>query len=234
MIIDAEKLLREKGNIIKFILENREVYEQIGIESLITILDNNFLLLEESLAENFIIAELLSKFKIFKNGYDDYVKFYKLLEKNNFIEGNCLEIASGLYPRLAEIIKESHYKKDYNLTIYEPKKIIRIANDITVNREKFTKDTNIKQVDSIWGIHPCGASIDMTLKGIEENKNLAIAFCGCDHSTSEFPHWFGDYWAIDFCCEMKERYGESIEIFEWNRPKTKKKLPVLVHKKRRA
>lgn len=108
MIIDAEKLLREKGNIIKFILENREVYEQIGIESLITILDNNFLLLEESLAENFIIAELLSKFKIFKNGYDDYVKFYKLLEKNNFIEGNCLEIASGLYPRLAEIIKESH------------------------------------------------------------------------------------------------------------------------------
>ena len=232
MTIDEEKYLKEKDNIIKFILENEEVYKQIGIKGLIAFLHSDFLLLDESIAQNFVLSELLSKFKVFKDEYDDYIRFYNILEKNNFIKGNCLEIGSGPYPRLAEVIKENHPKKNYNLTIYEPKKIISIANNITVNRKKFTKDTNIEKFDSIWGIYPCEASIDMTLKGIEENKNLAIAFCGCNHSTPEFPRWFGDFWATDFCCEMKERYGDDIEIVEWKQVKKKKKLPVLIHRKK--
>lgn len=52
MVIHEEKYLKEKENIIKFILENEEVYKQIGIKGLIAFLHSDFLLLDESIAQN--------------------------------------------------------------------------------------------------------------------------------------------------------------------------------------
>lgn len=106
-----------------------------------------------------------------------------------------------------------------------------IDKKITIVKDNFTSTTNIDTFDTIFGLYPCEASIDITLKGIEENKNLLIAFCNCDHSTEEYPLWFGDYWAIDFCSTMKERYKDKIEIID-NQITPKVKLPILIHRKK--
>lgn len=230
MVINREKYLEEKDNIIRFILENEDLYN-IGE---LMLLFHNFLS-DEILNEKYItiteIAALLSKFVIINEENDIYFKFYKLLESLGFIKGNILEVGSGPYPRLAEVIKDNHQKSDYNLTIYEKSSVFNIDKKITIVKDEFTSTTNIDTFETIFGLYPCEASIDITLKGIEENKNLLIAFCNCDHSTEEYPLWFGDYWAIDFCSTMKERYKDKIEIID-NQITRKVKLPILIHRKK--
>lgn len=230
MVINREKYLEEKDNIIRFILENEDLYN-IGE---LMLLFHNFLS-DEILNKKYItiteIAALLSKFGIINEENDIYFKFYKLLESLGFIKGNILEVGSGPYPRLAEVIRDNHKTSDYNLTIYEKRDVFSIDKKIKIVKDKFTASTDIESIDTIFGLYPCEASIDMTLKGIKENKNLLIAFCNCDHSTEKYPHWFGDYWAVDFCSTIKEEYQDEVEIIN-NQITPKVKLPILIHKKR--
>lgn len=78
---------------------------------------------------------------------------------------------------------------------------------------------------------PCDASIDITLKGIEENKNTLIAYCSCDHSNKIYPRGRERIWANEFCSIMKERYGNLIEIMEWE-PLKDERMPILIYRKR--
>lgn len=230
MVINREKYLEEKDNIIRFILENEDLYN-IGE---LMLLFHNFLS-DEILNKKYItiteIAALLSKFGIINEENDIYFKFYKLLESLGFIKGNILEVGSGPYPRLAEIITERHKEKDYSLTLYDVCNTINIGKGIKLVKNEFTKSTNIDRYDTLVGIHLCEASIDLTLRAIEENKNLILAFCSCNHETVEFPKWYDDSWSISFCSDIKEMYGDSIEIVDFEYyPKMKN--PILIHKKR--
>ena len=230
MVIDKEKYFKEKENIIKFILENDKLYNDQKFEMIyFTFLFDNILNSKNIMHTE--MAALVSKFGILKQGNDIYFKFYQLLEQLGFIKGNILEVGSGPYPRLAEIIRDNHKTNDYNLTIYEKRDVFSIDKKIKIVKDKFTASTDIESIDTIFGLYPCEASIDMTLKGIKENKNLLIAFCNCDHSTEKYPHWFGDYWAVDFCSAIKKEYQDEVEIIN-NQITPKVKLPILIHKKR--
>ena len=232
MYIDKEKYLKEKDNILKFLKEHRYLYDDKEYEMLFSIISFDILLENDGYSTNCNIATLLSKYNVFTEENDRYLKFYKMLEELNFIKGNSLEVGSGPYPRLAEVIKDYHKRIDYNLTIYEKCNVFKISKDITTIKDKFTVSTNIKDIDNIFSIMPCSASTDITLKGIEENKNLLIAYCTCDHSSKIYPRGNKRYWSINFCDMLKEKYKDEIEIKEWEYLKDKK-IPILIHRKRR-
>ena len=197
-----------------------------------SIIDFDVLLDNEGYSANCDIAALLSKYNVFTDENDRYLMFYEMLEELDFIKGNSLEVGSGPYPRLAEVIKDNHKRKDYNLSIYEKCDVFKVGKDIKIVKDKFTSSTNIEEVDNIFSIMPCSASIGITLKGIEENKNLLIAYCSCDHSNKMYPRGIERYWADNFCSIMKERYGNDIEITEWEYLKGET-IPLLVHRRRR-
>ena len=231
MYIDKEKYLEKKDNILKFLKEHRYLYDDRDYEMIISIISFDILLDNEGYSANCDIAALLSKYNIFTEGNDRYLMFYKMLEELDFIKGNSLEIGSGPYPRLAEIIKDNHKRKDYNLTIYEKCDVFKTSKDIKIIKDAFTSSTNIENIDNIFSIMPCDASIDITLKGIKENKNLLIAYCSCDHSNKIYPKYRKRYWADNFCHTMKKRYGNLIEITEWE-PLKEEKMPILIYRKR--
>lgn len=92
-------------------------------------------------------------------------------------------------------------------------------------------DTDISNVDTLYGLFPCNASITLIDKAIQENKNLLIAFCGCDHSDEVHTKWVGKYWAEDVCMDYREKYGKCVEISNWN-PEMGLNLPIMTYKKK--
>lgn len=230
MIIDKDKLLEEKDNILNFLLKNKDLYKEDEFKEIFATFYLDILLFNDIIGGNYRVAQILSKFNIFKEKYDPYLTVYNILNKYDFINGNIVEVGCGTYPRLAEIIKDNHKSNNYNLTVYDTCNIFKM-NDISIIKEKFTMSTNIDNVDTLVGIYPCDASVDLTLKGIEENKNLVIAYCSCDHSSDKYQHNFLEYWADDFCYYIKKKYGDDVKIMNW-RNYPKRRLPILVHKKR--
>ena len=106
MYIDKEKYLKEKDNILKFLKEYRYLYDEREYVMIYSIIDFDVLLDNEGYSANCNIAALLSKYNIFTEENDRYLMFYKMLEDLDFIKGNSLEVGSGSYPRLAEVIED--------------------------------------------------------------------------------------------------------------------------------
>lgn len=232
MILDKKKLEQEKEKILNFLLSNKEHYNSLEFFNIFSkfYLDIFNDIEKEAIFCNY--SQILSKYNIIKEEFDIYLRVYNLLESKGFIKGDILEVGCGVYPRLAEIITERHKEKDYSLTLYDVCNTINIGKGIKLVKNEFTKSTNIDEYDTLVGIHPCEASIDLTLRAIEENKNLILAFCSCNHETVEFPKWYDGNWSISFCSDIKEMYGDSIEIIDFEYyPKMKN--PILIHKKRR-
>lgn len=214
MNINIEKYFENKKKILAFIEKNRSKYITLGNWMKKFIEDD--LVLSRSINKTpVVLMQILSKFNVYSDGYDPYKELAKLLEKYSFLEGNCCEVGAGNYPRLAELTAPQIKLKKGTLTIYEPNILFTKIDNVTIIKDKFKKSTNINHIDTIYGMFPCEASITIAEKAFEEDKNLLLAFCSCDHSTKEHPKWLGTYWAEDFCMDYREKYGHEVEIIDW-------------------
>lgn len=226
-MINQNKYFDKKYEILDFIYQNREKYSRRAFSILEdAILLDECLEIKESNMPTYI-AQLLSKFNVYNEGRDEYLEIIKLLEKYSFLQGNCCEVGAGRYPRLAELAAPKIKLNGGTLTIYDPKISFSIVQDATIVKEKFTKTTNTDSIDTIYGLFPCEASIAMAEKAFEEDKNLLLAFCDCDHTTQKYQHWVGKYWAEDVCMEFREKYGKEAQIIKWSSP-IKLDFPILV------
>lgn len=213
-IIDEEKYFKNKIEILEFIKRNENVYQDlISFLEPAILLDLCLKLPASSMPP--ILSQVLSKFGVYKDGSDHYLEMLKLLEKYSFLEGNCCEIGSGRYPRLAELTAPQLKLREGTLTIYDPNTLFSNIENVTIIKEKFTKDTNIDRFDTLYGLYPCEAAITIAEKAFEEDKNLMLAFCSCDNSTKQHQKWIGKYWAEDFCMDYREKYGKEAEIINW-------------------
>ena len=230
--INKEKYFEKKDKILEFIrIHEYEYQEMTGIMMMLIYKDIVLELPWNSIPR--LLSQILSRFGVYHNGKDSYVEMFKLLEKYSFLQGNCCEIGAGMYPRLAELVAPQLKLRKGTLTIYEPNIILTKLENAKIVRERFKKDTNIDQVDTIYGLFPCKASIVIAEKAFEEDKNLMLAFCACDHSTKEHPKWLGKYWAEDFCMDYREKYGNEAEIINWPSP-VGIDLPIMIRKKRKT
>lgn len=230
-IIDTERYFRMKNQILNFIIENEYKYGEYAGKLVMKLLTDE--VLEGRSRIPAPMSQILSSFGIYKVGSDEYQEMAKLLKKYSFLDGNCCEIGSGVYPRLAEETAREIKLRGGNLTIYEPNilfdRIKKLNKNVIINRGEFTKETNIDDIDTLFALSPCDATITIAEKAFEEDKNLMLAFCACDHSTPEHPRWVGEYWAEDFCMDYKEKYGKEVEIINWPK-KVGIELPIMVRR----
>jgi len=198
---------------LAFIEKNKYIYGINYPSMMERIITDEFII--KSVEIPVIFQQIFSKFNIFLDNKDIYNEFVKILEDNNFLEGNICEVGSGRYPRLAELVASKVQTKKGTLTIYDPKILFTDFKGIKIVKSIFTKDSNIDDIDTLYGLYPCGSAITIAEKAFEEDKNLVLAFCRCNHSTKEHRRWLGKYWAEDFCMDYRKKYGDEAEIIHW-------------------
>ena len=158
------------------------------------------------------LLQILSKFGFLR--LDFYKIYLQLLNQYKLLNTNCVEVGAGVYPRIGELAAPIINKNGKELTLYDPRLSFDLDN-VKIVRDVFTKDTDISKVDTLYGLFPCDGTIPIVEKALEEDKNLLVAFCGCDHSTEKYPKWITDVWADDFCMNIKEEYGDEVDIIKW-------------------
>lgn len=226
--LNKKKYFAKKREIMEFIFSNHERYGDERTACLATLFQFDFIF-DEALGLSHEAMEILSKFDIFYDDTDVYKKFYSFLKERNFLRGNVLEVGAGVYPRLCEVIMDEKPPELINVTAYDPALILDTLPGVTLKKEKFTVNTNIDSVDTLYGLFPCKASIPLIDKALDEDKNLLIAFCGCDHSDSEHMKWFGKTWAEDVVDDYREIHGKKLEVFTWDK-KLGLDLPIMAYK----
>lgn len=212
IVINEEKYFEKKEEIINFIIQNSDKYGEYFSPLLDAL--NDDIPLEFQNQNPLLIRQLFSKFELYKEGKDEYQIILDLLESYGFLTGNCCEVGAGFYPRLSELVIKKLHVRNYHLTIYEPN--IMFDNfKAKIIKESFTKESNITNIQNLFALYPCEATITIAEKAFEEDKNLLLACCGCDHSTKQHPKGFSKYWAEDFCMDYKEKYGDKVKIINW-------------------
>jgi len=229
--IDKERLRKRKDEIISFLHEHE--YSDYTIEDFLECINS------ETENINCALYQLYSKFGVVPKEADIYIYFRNLLNKYKFLQTNCCEIAAGKYPRLAEIVYPELRRNNKTLTIYEPDLVIDSLEDVIVKKELFTKNSDLKGIDTLFGTFTCEATIDVVEKALIENRNLLISLCECDHSTEKYPflsqQYFTKkindmiaqrgsisvldipnvYWYDCFQDQLKKEYGDRISILNW-------------------
>lgn len=213
-IIDKEKYFAKKVEMLNFIYCNRDKYGWFTFEIMDDIKEDIFI--DSPISRiPMTYQQIFSKFGVFLDKKDIYKDFVKILEDYDFLKGNICEVGAGRYPRLAELVAPKIQTNKGTLTIYDPNVVFDEHKGIKVVKDKFTKSTNIDNIDTLYGLYPCDASVTLAEKAFKEDKNLVLAFCGCDHSSKDHIKWLGKYWAEDFCMDYREKYGKEAEIINW-------------------
>lgn len=214
--INQEKYFEKKMDILKFFISNNYKYSAKLSQLFKKLFFFDECLMVPNTKMPTFFTQILSKFGVLEENCDVYLEMLKLLEKYSFLEGNCLEVSAGIYPRLAEVVSPVLNVRGGSLTIYDPDICYSILNkSVVVKKENFTFKTNIDGIDTLYGLYPCSATIPLLEKAFDEDKNLLVGFCDCDHSTDEYPRLDGKYWADDICMYFKQKYQGEFDIIQW-------------------
>ena len=118
----------------------------------------------------------------------DIPSFYEAhLQKimENFDIGcNIVEIASGMYPALANLVATEQLKIGKGtITLYDPLLIPMDPEfpNMTIKRKTFSTRTNIKDYDLLISTMPCKITDAIIETAAVNHKNFYIALCSCDH-----------------------------------------------------
>lgn len=115
-----------------------------------------------------------------------YQEHFNRINRRFGLDKNILEIGSGMMPAFAN--KVACYQqtiKKGTITLYEPLLIIDEPKypNMTIYKEKFTKDTIIKDYDLLVGIFPCDSTRLIIEQACNNQKDFYIAMCGCVHNS---------------------------------------------------
>lgn len=227
-IVDKNKYFDYKDEMVNFIRENEKKYRSIDLNLEFYIAMDFCLGLSAEEIPNFL-SQILSRFNVYKEGYDEYIEMANLLEKYSLLNGNCCEIGAGIYPRLAELVAPKIRLNGGSLTVYDPKTIFTELKNMKVVKEVFTRKNNIDEFDTIYGLYPCEASKIMIKKAFKEDKNLMIAFCDCIHYKNRFNFWDKRNWIDKICDKYVKKYGSDVELINWP-SHMEYKLPIMIRK----
>lgn len=175
----------------------------------------------------------LSGIKDFQKKHLNEVKYIAmLLKKMNFVKENCCEIGAGKEPILSNMILPEIQAFKKKVIVYDPHLACQEKPGMVIKKENFMMSTNIDDINTLYGIYSCKASIIMIEKAIRENKNLLLAFCSCHLGSKEHPMMRkGKYGAQEVCDEYMETYKEEFEFYNWPR-EFGMKPPIMVRKRK--
>ncbi|MBO5095997.1 MAG: hypothetical protein J6B98_03905 [Bacilli bacterium] len=142
--------------------------------------------------DNDIINQIYAYLELIPDEINPYLGFLEHLKQYfNLKKINILEIGSGCIPMLAFYIYDLYKNK---IDIQEPNIIFSNIIKGNIFKEKFTETTNIDKYDLIIGFNPCSATESMIKNAIKNNKNFAIALCGCCFLPDEFIERNSEKW----------------------------------------
>lgn len=235
-ILDQNELWKQRRKIYNFINQNISKYGEEVSKNMIyslrmLISDDSHEYIDDIIEPE--LMQLFSKYGVIKKAQDPYLKMYDLLEKSGFLNSDCCEVSAGTYPRLSELVAKSLKETNHKLIIYDPKIILSsLGEKVIIKKELFTHQTDISNVETIYGMYPCEATTTIVEKGLKENKNILIAFCQCDHSTPKYPRGEEFCWALDVCKKIKNEHGSEIEMFYLSEP-PKEEFPLILKRSKR-
>lgn len=210
---DKNKYVDEKEvRLRKFLLKNKNNYSSDEYDYLINHYGDYYYNPEYAYD---ILIELYSKFGIISKEKDLY---YGIFNKINDIYGlnrDVVEVASGTYPRLAEIIGEYQSKNKFgSIKTYDPKIVISSLKNVEINKCNFSLDTPVKKDSLLVATFPCEVTLDIIRKANNNDLEFLIALCGCTHDGfNNYEEW-EDY-VFDFANQSSNNsfkiYTDSLD-----------------------
>ena len=187
-----------------------------------------------------ILMQIYSELKINHSPARFYQHHLHLIKDNFPIDGNVVDVASGMIPAFANLLAEEQLRIGKGtVTIYEP---LLVSMDpkypnITIHKEEFTRDTDISNCDLVTGIMPCDATEIILESAIRNHKNFYVAMCGCAHDPMAYylgymgiaPAMYQER-VIDETKKLLKKYdGGTLEVT--NLKNTELNYPILYNKK---
>lgn len=178
---------------------------------------------------NDIINQIYCYLELIKDEINPYKEFIKITKKYFKINCNILEVGSGYIPILAKYLEN-----DAKVTMMDPKIIFRDYAKGTIKNESFTLNTNLDKYDLIIGYNPCEATESMIRNAITNQKDFAIATCGCCYLPIDYPNRTKENWhkyLIRIASELgKNEYKIIIDFFN---PSFKINNPIIIGKRKK-
>lgn len=182
-VINIEKYLKKKEQMLNFIIQNEEKYSLEGTRVLAEELLEDIILIKQQY-NTVDMRQILSKFEVYKENKDPYQLFAKLLKQYSFLSGNCCEVGAGSYPRVTELIAPIIRKNGGKLTVYEPDILFTDFN-ATFIKDKFTQKTDTSNIDTLFALYPCQATIAIAEKAFEENTGQKMFVWSLEKNTEK-------------------------------------------------
>jgi len=157
---------------------------------------------------DYIMREIYSHIGIYNEENDEYIRMARLVENKFDIKGqNILEIGSGPFPRLSEIISQKQHGSG-TITAYDPNLVSEHIKGIKLVKQKFTDTTLLDNYDLVVAMIPCKAT-----PIILRSKRFIFSLCGCIGFNEEEKRRFnGDMKAwLKYLIELAESYCNQDE-----------------------
>ena len=121
-----------------------------------------------------------------KSGYEAFIN---LIEDVHGINKRITEVGGGVVPTLGH--KISLRQNTGSITIYDPRLTnYHEENDkFVLKKEKFYRDTNVKNTDLLIGFMPCEATQSIIEAATDHNIDFMIALCEGDPHGDEFDYF---------------------------------------------
>lgn len=185
--------------------------------------------------ENFsidIISEVYQEIGVFDVVTDNiYSDFYNTLTKHFDLNRRLLEVGCGILPSFAKKIARG--QSSGTLTVIDPEVRLFKSDDFKMIREELTPKFDVSNYDLIYGIQPCGATLDTIKLANESNKDLCIILCNCCHLPYKRVKKIKNYTKQDWYNYVEEvirlTLPKNRELIVEDSPSTK--FPIYVTKK---
>lgn len=163
--------------------------------------ENFFKGLEENDAPD-ILMQIYSFLDIKPSPARFYHRHLKLLKNLFPINGNIIDIGSGMIPAFGTLVAAEQRKIGAGtITLYDPLLLDMAPKypNMILQKQTFSSDTDISSYDLVTGIMPCEATESILNAAIKNRKDFYVAMCGCVHSPLDYFYGF---------------YGTSPELYQ--------------------
>lgn len=219
--------MKKEKLIERYLLHNKDNYPDDMYDFLV----NNYKYYMGNPKSSFdILRQIYSKYEVIDKSEDIYFGLRNKISELYTLNNDIVEIASGPYPRLAEIIDEKQRKsKKGTINVYEPLLVTKGLGNVKLHKEEFNLNTKIKEGSLLIASAPCKVTLDIIRKANEENLEFFIALCGCYHEDFiNYKDWIN--YVFDFANNgiknESKIYKDSLDdIYNYPFPIIYKKCP---------
>ena len=169
-----------------------------------------------------LVREVYDELGLLADEDNIYLGFIEMLDDIFDIKDkNIVEVGGGVIPRLGKRIASR--QTEGKITVYDPRLSVyeRDLERMHLVRDKFTKDTDVKDVDLLIGFMPCEATHLIISSATENDIDFMIALCEGGTHGDVFDYYdSSEEWLDSTIYYAKKR----VEVNNMGRVKEKKLL----------